>query len=353
MQLQQHDIETMTRLLQAIQRRQNLLEFETIQLPFELTEASLQLWEATFHPDVLRQLANADVETLEAWAIALAKTLQTQLEILNAWLPHLSTLPLPTTLTQKIRDRAESIGQIASDKSKLIQSAASLLSQDKQLHQDRAELQSLQDKVKELQDLESQLSETNLESLRQSIEEKNAELEPQQQVLRSLQQQKNELDDQIAALQQQQTALQAEITYWQSRQNRLETSTTETVAELIVLTQSQREHLSGALANELTNLEQQRTQLQQQQDSYRQAQQQLQKAQEDFKTYQTSTEETLTILTTHYQSNGELGNLLPANRQQIDRLFQAVNETLAEIDRELATARRQHEQAQQKKRFTL
>ena len=266
-----YNIETITKLLQQIQQNHSLTEFDTIKLPFELVNATLSLWESTFPPEVLRQLTGDDTDTLDAWAIAMTQTLNTQLEILNSWLPHLTTLPIPPTIKQKISDRIASINQIANDKSKLLQSTGELLHQEKQLRQKADELGSLKEKARHLQQIQAELQATNLETLRQSILAQAAALEPQQQVLKSLQQQKAELDDQIAALQRQQTTLTDEITYWQSRQNRLETSTNDKVSELITLTQVQRERLSEALSSELAALEQQ-------QESYHQAQQQLQKA---------------------------------------------------------------------------
>jgi len=350
---QQHDLETITALLRQIQQSQNLIEFETIKLPLELVEAGINLWESSFHPEVLKQIANLDQETLEAWAIALSKTLQTQLEIRQSWLPHFSTLPIPTTLKQKISDRTKSIQQIASEKSQLILTSTNLLSQEEKLHQDNAELQKLKDKVKQLEAIKTELQSTNLNDLRQSINEQTAALEPQQKNLRSLQQQKADLDDQIDALHRQQTALKEEITYWQNRQNRLETNTTETVTELITLTQLQRQRLSAALASEITTLEQQRTELTQQQQLYHQTQQQLQKAREDFQKYQTITEEIRTALNTHYQCDRTLGTFLPVDRQKIDNLCKNVEDILAQIDQELATARSKNEQAQQTNRITF
>jgi DNA repair exonuclease SbcCD ATPase subunit len=350
---QKYDLEEITRLLRQIQQCENLLEFESIKLPFELVEATLSLWESSFHPRGLQQLASTDTDTLEAWAIAFSQTLNTQVEILNSWLPDLTTLPIPTTLKQKISDRTQKINQIAKDKSQLLQSSAELLSQEEQLHQQALELENLQHQVNKLQQIKVQLQATNLESLQQSISTQSAELEPQYQVLTSLQQQKSDLDEQIAALQRQQAILRDEINYWQSRQNRLETTTTNSVGELITLTQLQRERLSAALSTELGALEQQKAELVQQQQLYDQTQQQLEKAKEDFQKYLAATEETHTTLNTHYQSDRQLGNLLPVDRQKIDNLFQNIQRTLAEIDQELTAARSKHEQAQQKIRIPL
>ena len=94
---QKYDLTETTRLLQQIQQCQNLIDFQDIGLPFELVDAVLNLWKSSFNPEVLEQLASEDADTLEAWAIACSRTLKTQVEILNYWLPQLITLPIPTT----------------------------------------------------------------------------------------------------------------------------------------------------------------------------------------------------------------------------------------------------------------
>jgi DNA repair exonuclease SbcCD ATPase subunit len=350
-QNQQHDLQIIKNSVQKIEQGTSLIQFDTIQLPFELVEAGMNLWESTFHPEVLRQLANGDADTLDAWAIALSQTLNTQLEILNSWLPHLTTLPIPTTLQQKIRDRTQTLNKIATEKSNLLQTSAELLNKEQQLNQDKSNLQTLKEKARQLQEIQAELQATNLENLRQSIATQGAEIEPQREILNSLKQQKADLDDQIEALQRQQTTLKEEITYWQSRQNRLENSISDSVSQLITLTQVQREVLSEALSKELAALEQQRAELIKQQESYHQAQQQLQKCREDFQKYQTATEEIRTAVTTHYHSNHALGTLLPVDRQKVDSLLKNIEQYLAEIDQELATARSKHEQAQQKNRI--
>lgn len=352
-QNQQHDLETIRRILQQIEQSQSLTEFETIKLPFELVQAAVSLWESTFEPEVLRELANTDTETLESWAISLRKTLDIQLDIFNAWLPHLTTLPLPTGLRQKISDRVQSIQQISREKSKLLQAVSELLDQEEVLQQSAKELRDLKEKARELQAIKKELQTTNLDHLRQEIAAQAAQLEPQQQVLTSLQQQKADLDDQIAALQRQQATVRDEIHYWQNRQNRLETTTTESVSELILLTQAQREQLSEALAQEITNLEKQRSELAQQQESYRQTQEQLQQAREDFEKYQTATEEIRTAIAIHYESNQTLSRFLPVEHHKVDVLFNQIQEILAQIDQELAAARNKHQQAQQKTRIPL
>ena len=137
------------------------------------------------------------------------------------------------------------------------------------------------------------------------------------------------------------------------QQNHLEQSTRNSVSELITLTQLQRQRLSEALAEELAHLETQKQQLIQQQESYNQVQQQIQQTQTDFETYHTVTQELITMLNSHYQTNVVLGKLLPVNCEKIDHLLKTVQETLAEIDQELSISRKKQEQIQQKIRFTF
>lgn len=339
-------IEKINKLIQQIQSNQSLLEFETIELPFQLVEAAINLWESTFTPEVLRQLATTDEDTLNAWAIALSQTLNTQLQLLNNWLSQLATLPVPPALQQQIRSRIQTLSQIANEKSQLLQSAEWLLSQEQQLRRDGEELQQLQQKASQLQAIQTQLQTTNLESLRGEIDSLAVAIEPQRQTLETLQQQKAQMDEQMAAIQQQKERLQEEMNYMRSRFSRLETSTANTASSLITLAKSQQEGLRDALASVLADLEKQ-------QSEFQQTQQQLQQAIQDFNQYQTATEEMRTHLTTHYQSDSELGRLLPANRQKVDTLIGNIQEKLAELDQELAAAQRTHSLSQQKTILTF
>ncbi|OKH41611.1 hypothetical protein NIES2101_34040 [Calothrix sp. HK-06] len=341
MQPLQRDIEIIATLLTQLKQSQSLTEFETIKLPFELVQAMLPLWNS-FDSQTLQNLANTDVDALEAWAIALSQTLNTQLETLDSWLPHLTTLPIPVTLKQKINDRIKSIAQTINNKSELLSSSKQLLQLEEELYEKAQEFEALKNKVKNLQVIKNELQDTNLEKLQQDILIKSTTLKPQYIILKDLQQKKADLDEQINALQLQQTTLSEEINYWQSRQNRLENNITSSVSELITLTQSQRQRLSEALSQELGALEAQ-------QQSYHQVQQQLQKAKEDFQKYQTETQETLMTINTHYQHNQELATLLPINCEKVNSLIENIKQTLTEIDKELADAHRKHEQTQQRK----
>ncbi len=334
-------LDKITQLVQQIRQAESLLEFETVELPFKLIEAGIELWASTYAPEVLRQLASIDNDTLDAWAIALTQTLQTQLTLLNSWQPHLSTLPVPSALKQKIERIIAELSQIATEKSQILTSTASLLSQEQQLRRDGGELQNLKQKAKELEQIQAELQTTNLETLRQEINHQAATLEPERKTLESLQQQKFQLDEQITALQQQQARLQDEITYLRSRQHQKDTSTTHTATELITLTKSQHQLLNQALSSVLADLEKQ-------QSEFQKTQQQLQRGIADFNQYQTATEEMRTYLSAHYQSDQELALLLPINPQKVDNFIGNIKQILAQLDQELATGQKVHERSQQK-----
>lgn len=331
-------IEKINELIQEIKQGPNLLEFERIELPFKLVASGIKLWEEIYSPERLRQLARTDAETLDAWAIGLCQTLQTLQTLLESWLPHLSTLPLPPALKQKISDSQEELTSIINRKSQLLQSLAGLLSQEQTLVRETTELRRLKEKENSLQILAAELEATDLESLRSSISRQAKALEPQKQIRESLQQEKAQLDAEMTALELQSARLREEIQAARSRHSRLETSTGNTATELITLTKAQRDSLSTALESVLADTEQQQT-------DYNQMQQQLNKAIQDFNQYQTATEEIRHRLVAHYQSDRDLGTLLPVNRERVDNLIGAIEENLAELDRELAAGQRENERS--------
>ncbi len=349
----QQEIQRVIRLIQQFQLSKNFTEFDTIKLPFELVELGVILWKMSFTAEILQQVADTDSDTLEAWAIALRKTLDIQLEVLNNWLPHLEELSVPPKMRDKINNGFASIQKITQEKSQLLESAKILFDQEAELLQKSQELQNLKQKEKRLQKIEIELKETDINNLQEALESQAAYLEPQKQKLTSLQRQKVELDDRITALEHQQTTLREEIEYWQSRQNNLEIKTTETVRELITITQQQREDLSAALSRELNLLQEQRNQLSKQQEEYVSVQEQLQAANAEFQKYQTATEEALAIINTHYQSNKALGTLLPIDQNKVEKMMENIRNLLSEIDGELAEARRQNEQAKTKNSIIL
>lgn len=142
--------------------------------------------------------------------IALSQTLTTQLELLNSWLPHLATLPMPPALKHKISDRISSLSEIANEKSQLLQSAATLLSQEQQLRRDASELQNLKHKVKEIR--------THLSTHYQS----------DQELARLLPVERQKVDTLIGNIQQNLAELDQELANGQSENERSQQKTTLT-----------------------------------------------------------------------------------------------------------------------------
>ncbi|MDR9893014.1 hypothetical protein G7B40_000240 [Aetokthonos hydrillicola Thurmond2011] len=334
------------RIESEIQTEQGLRDFDTIELPFKLVEAGIDFWTAIYSPEVLRQLANADPDTLDAWAIALSQTLNRQFIVLNNWLPHLSTLPITPTLKQKISDLIAEINQISSEKSQLLQSATELFNQEQKLHSDTEELSQLRQKDAELKTIQAELQSVDLDSFRQEITNQSATLEPKATELKQLQQQKAEIDSQIMALQQQQAVLEGEIEYQKLKQRRQQTGLLKSTKELITLTQAGRTKLDESLSTALTDLEEQRRE-------YQQLWEQLQAGIQAFNRYQVETDEIRTHLYAYYQANQTISQQLPIDYQKVNAIIQTIEHNLAQLDQEIANARRQHEQSQQKTILTF
>jgi chromosome segregation ATPase len=330
----QQNFITLIQLAQRLQNTSDPLDYDNIELPFKLVETGLKIWENLYSPQVLGGLAKADPETLDAWAIALSQTLQTQLSLLNTWLPHFSSLPVPPTLQQKIQQNYQYLGEISQQKSQLLESASTLLSQSEQLKREGEELEHLQQRQQQLNQIEIELQNTNLDELREDIQRRSQLLEPQYQELETLKQQQ-------AELQQQQTRLDEEIERLRSHSSRQEAATANKATELITLTQTAKERLGESLTTVLEDLSQQ-------QQDYQHTQQQLQKAIADFNRYQEETEAIRRHLNTHYQSDRQLSQVLPVDRQKIDSIISSIQQQLSELDHQLAIAQQQQAESQKK-----
>lgn len=325
---------------------ENLLTFENIDLPFQLLNTVIKIWQYLYSSENINQLAREDNDALDSWAISLSQSLNHQLQLLNIWLPILNTLPIPEKLQQRLTETMSQITEITKQKSQLLNSTATLLIQEQQLKQDAMELKELKIKAQELQYLHQELKTSNLESLRQEIANQTIALAPYKQNLDLLKQQKSELDEQILALQQQQIRLQSEINYLQSQQKRIESDTNNTATELITLTKSQQQKLSLALPSILTEAENYRLQL-------IQTQQQLQKAVENCNEYQITMSEMENDLKIHYQVNQELATILPVNHQKMDNLIKTIQQNLSQLDQELKKVQIENENLHQKTMITF
>jgi DNA repair exonuclease SbcCD ATPase subunit len=328
----------------------SLHQFETIDLPFQAIQAAIEFCGSAFSPESLGEISQKDEESINAWAIALTQTLQIYLKLLERWQPQLATLPLPEALKQQISDRTAQLQHIAEQQSLLLQSNATLLSQEAQLRQDAKALQQLKKKAKLLKAITTELQTTDLNSLRDRISTQEAAIAPQRQELETLKQQKAELDSELASLQQQRTALEAQINHLQQhlqhQQQRLEAGTGQTVQQLITLTAAEQQRLSQELNSLLADLSSQ-------QQEYQQTQEKLASAIAESNRYQKETEQLRQHLQQYYQSNQEIAENLPVNRQKIDTIVKTIEQNLAQLDQELAQALQQQEEAEKKTIFTF
>lgn len=316
----------------------SLHHFETVALPFEFVKQGMGLWEVIFPPEVLESLGMEDPDTLESLAIALSHTLQTQLAILNPWLPLLTT---PPALADKIRDRTVQLEQITTEKAELLAASEALFHRELELRQAGEALQELKQTQAELMALEQELATTDLEDLRRDISNRQAALEQDRHQLETLKQQQAEIEAEIAAIQGLNHQISRELEGLQLRRPRLETRTQQQTAQLITLTEAERQRLGTALPPLLEELAEQ-------QSAYQNAQGELSKAIADFNRYQQQTHELITHLNSHYQTDVELGQKLPVNHSKIETIIQRIEGNLAELDQELAIAQQQHERSQEK-----
>ncbi|MCT7964168.1 hypothetical protein NG791_26160 [Laspinema sp. D1] len=316
----------------------SLHQFESVALAFEFVQQGMGLWEVIFPPEVLRSLAMEDPETLESLAIALSQTLQTQLAILNPWLPLLTT---PPALADKIRDRTTQIQQITTEKAELLAASETLFHRELELRQVGEDLQELKQTRAELMALEEELASTDLEDLRREISNRKTALEQDRHQLETLKQQQAELEAEIAAIAGLNHQISRELEGLQLRRSRLETRTQQQTAQLISLTETERQRLGTALPPLLAELAEQ-------QSAYQNAQGELSQAIADFNRYQQQTHELITHLNIHYQTDVELGQKLPVNQPKVEAIIQRIQNNLGELDQELAIAQQQHERSQEK-----
>ncbi len=353
----QQNLDQITKLIEQIQHQirerdeetlsiTSLHQFETIELPFDLSQATIKFCGSVFAPESLGEIATKDEESINAWAIALMQTLQSQMILLDGWQPRLTTLPLPEALQQKIRDRATQLQEISQKQSELFQSTATLLSQEAELRQRAEALQQLKKKAQLLKRIKAELQTTDLNALRERISRQFMALAPQREELENLQQQKAELDRELTCLQQQRNNLESQITYLQQRQQRHEVATSQSKQQLIALTIGEKERLSQELNVLLTDLSNQ-------QQAYQQIQQQLATAIAESNRYQQETDKLRQYLQQHYQANQEIAQNLPVNQPKIEQIVKNIEQNLAELDQELAQVLQQQAESNQKTIFTF
>jgi len=339
-------IELAQSLEENLEQGHSPLEFDSIEQPFQLIAAGVEVWEQLYSPEVLRQLAETDPDTLDAWAIALSQTLQQQLTLLNTWIPHLSSLPVPHSLQQKLQSYYQDIAAISREKSQLLDSANMVLSREQELRRQGQELDQLKQTCQTLNRMEAELRTTDLGQLRQENQERSQALTPEYEQLQALEQEKAQLEADYAAIQQQRQRLEAEIQRLRSRRQQQDQQTAASSQDLIQLSQAERQRLSDLLASVLEDLEQER-------QAYQQVKGDLQGAIGQFNQYQEHTEAIRSHLKQHYQQNADLSQRLPVNRQTIDPLLQDIRQHLQQIDQELAIAQQHHAESQRKQSFNF
>jgi hypothetical protein len=333
--------QNLNRLTTALENNYGLWDYETVAIPFELTQACLQIWTDCFPVSILQKLDGNDEGTLEAWAIALNETLTKQLGILNQWIPLLNVPSIPRSVREKSEQRTAELHQIANEKLAVLKAFPDLFSQEIELRSAAAELSDLRVKFSELQAVEADIQANDLAALRAQVNRKESELLPQQETLTRLRIQQVDLDIQITSLRQQQEVLEQEIEREKLLQEDHQLGLVSQVKRLLNFTENASEGLSISINEAVANLNIQRAE-------YNLQWEHLQEIIATCKQYYTETEMIRKDLNAHYQVDVNLGKCLPINRHQINKFILAIEENLTELDQELQTVQRQHEMLQQK-----
>lgn len=331
----------LSQLLQQLQTTETVLDFDNIQLPFQITDTSYQLWRSLFSEENLQKLAQDAPETLDAWAIALMKSLQKQQELLQIWLPLLANLPIPEKLKAKIQENNERLQSQFTEQSQICQAAGELLQQEQQLRQQAAELENLRHRQQELETIQQQVANIDWQQWRQNIETQAEQIEPQKQSLQELQQKQTEIENYLTALKNQRQNLEQDLEIWQNREKKEASRTQQTAAQLQEFINKYRQQLSKPLADMLADVAEQKQELEQ-------VQQQLQQAVADFNEYQQETEQQKNHLQAHYQADEATSRLLPVNSQRVNHLLQQIQENLTELDKELSQGHQIHKESENK-----
>ena len=336
--------QNLNRLTAARESNRGLQDYETVAIPFELTQACLQVWADCFSITILQNLDSSDEGTLEAWAIALNETLTKQLGILNQWMPFLSVPSVPRSVREKAEQRTAELDQIANEKSALLQAVPNLLSQEIELRTAAAELSDLRVKISELKAIEADIHANDLAILRTEVNRKESELLPQKQTLDRLRIQQVDLNMQIASLRQQQEILEDEIEREKLLKENQKLGIMSQIQKLLDFTETATAELSTPINEAVADLDNKRTE-------YNLQWEHLQETIAAYQQYSTETEAISSDLNAHYQIDINLGKRLPINRHQINKFIQVIEESLMGFDQELQTAQKQHEELQKKEYF--
>lgn len=344
------NMEKIKRITQAIETSNNLLDFDNIELPFQLLNAVICLLDQTFSDVTLNTLEIQDSETLDAWAIALHESLPNQLALLNRWQNYLNNLSedasIPRKLLEKIDEKMREIELISAEKSQLTLQYEQLFQQEETLRENKRQLTDLQIKLQELNSIEKELNRIDLAQLQEEVRIKQETITPKTEQLNKLKQEKNEVESTLKELKKLEEQLQIDNELIKLSQGKIENKSIQITRELIEQIQLKRNNLSENLTNILEELTQQQTEYQSIKDK-------LNNAVQNFNQYQIKTQEIKYHLETHYQYNSELISFLPVDRTETDNIIREIKDKLDKLDRELTKAHKNHEISQQKLNITF
>lgn len=319
-------VERIAEFAARIRQVQNCLEYDHIELPFNLTDKAIELLAEIFTVASLQQLAeNQEEETLNAWAIALTKTLDKEIKLLDQWLTVVNALPVYQKLKDEINDKSTVIKDSVQTKSVLLKLAKIVLN-DQQLETFKATIESSPD----IHTLEAQI-----ESEKRKVETQVKELESKDKEIQELQQKS---DAKKVNLEAKKLELEAK----NQEKGKLETQIDDCQVKFDKLA-NQNQELAQQLAEANRNLEAQK-------QKYDTIESQRKQAIEDWQKYESATKQIQDALKLHAQSNQEIGGnlLLPSETQSMENLGLEIARLLQQQDEILSVARQKNEELQKK-----
>lgn len=337
-------LEQITQLITEIKQVESILEYDNIELPFDLAKKVNEFLASVFTTTILQQLATNDPDTLDAWAIAFRETLENQQKLISLLVSYLVNLPIHAPLKQKLETTSQHIEQIVQQKIAILEAHQTLIDQENQLKQQATELQQLQAKITELNTIKAEVEAINLEQLKTEIATQSALIIPKKQQLESLKQEKVALNKQVNDLQQQEAQQRQEINDLKTRNSQLKITIKQHESEI--------ENQQAEITNRQESLDHTSEEIKNYQTELAELQQQLQTAIDEFNQYQTATEKTRNHLNIHYQTDQELGQILSVNQVKVNRIIQNIQDSLTQLDQELAQAEQLKEKSKDIITFT-
>ncbi|TVQ45037.1 MAG: hypothetical protein EA365_08900 [Gloeocapsa sp. DLM2.Bin57] len=338
------ELKKIKQLIAGIENSKNLTEFQSIKLPLQLIQASFELSQCLMSPEIIQQISKEDEDSLDAWVITLSHILPMQNMIINTWLNQLKNLSIPISLVQKLANHHYFLEQIQEKHSRLLQSASQLLAQEEFLENQQQQYLQIQEKIQKLTLIESQLQGINVEALKAEIDQQADRIEPEAKKLAELQQKRFDLNKKIQELEEEKQKLDGEIEYLEIRHQKLTSITshkTEVLKSLIVGEQPLLEEIT-------TNLD---SELQLNRENYRQTWEALQKMIQASEEYYNQNLELQNSFQLHFESNREFSQKLVVDQSKIQQFLTTLEDTLQQLDEELAVAYKLLENAKRKQEF--